>query len=87
MELQKFIERTTPAGILGVKITQNGEDIGKHLWDEECRRNVYSVSKSFTSAAVGIAIREGLLSIEEKLTDAFAEDIPENPGNFFRRRR
>lgn len=82
MELQKFIERTTPAGILGVKITQNGEDIAKHLWDEECRRNVYSVSKSFTSAAVGIAIKEGLLALEEKLVDAFAEDIPENPGDF-----
>lgn len=82
MELQKFIDRTTKAGILGVKVTRHGEDIGKHLWDEECRRNVYSVSKSFTSAAAGIAIREGLLSLEEKLVDAFAEDIPENPGEY-----
>ena len=47
------------------------------LWDDDCRRNVYSASKSFTSAAVGIAQREGLLSIDEKLTDAFAEDLPE----------
>ena len=75
MDLQKFIERATPTGILGVKITQNGEDLGKHLWDEECRRNVYSVSKSFTGTAVGIAVREGLLTLEEKLVDAFAEDI------------
>lgn len=82
MELQNFINRTTQDGILGVKITQNGEDIGKHLWDEECRRNVYSVSKSFTSAAVGIAIKEGLLALEETLADAFAEDMPENPGEF-----
>ena len=29
MDLQKFIERATPTGILGVKITQNGEDLGK----------------------------------------------------------
>ena len=80
MELQNFINRTTQDGILGIKITQNGEDIGKRLWDEECRRNVYSVSKSFTSAAVGIAIKEGLLALEETLADAFAEDMPENPG-------
>ena len=82
MELQNFINRTTQDGILGIKITQNGEDIGKRLWDEECRRNVYSVSKSFTSAAVGIAIKEGLLALEETLADAFAEDMPENPGEF-----
>ena len=82
MELQRFIERTTPIGILGVKVTQNSVDIAKHLWDEECRRNVYSVSKSFTGTAVGIAVREGLLTLEEKLVDAFAEDIPENPGEY-----
>ena len=51
--------------------------MGKYNWDDDCRRNIYSASKSFTSAAVGIAQREGLLSIEEKLTDAFAEDLPE----------
>lgn len=82
MELQKFIEYTTTLGILGVKITQNGVDIAQHLWDDECRRNVYSVSKSFTSAAVGIAVKEGLLSLEEKLVDAFPEDIPEEPGEY-----
>lgn len=80
MELRKFIERTAATGILGVKITQNGEDMGKHLWDEECRRNIYSASKSFTSAAVGIAVKEGLLRLEERLVDAFSEDIPENPN-------
>ena len=77
-----FIERTAATGILGVKITQNGEDMGKHLWDEECRRNIYSASKSFTSAAVGIAVKEGLLRLEERLVDAFSEDIPENPNEF-----
>ena len=82
MELQNFINRTTQDGILGVKITQNGEDIGKRLWDEECRRNVYSVSKSFTSAAVGIAIKEGLLALEETLADAFAEDMPEDQSHY-----
>ena len=32
-----------------VKVSQGGRDIWKHLWDDECRRNVYSASKSFTS--------------------------------------
>lgn len=84
MDLQKFIERTGAAGILGVMVTQDGIQTAKHLWDEECRRNVYSASKSVTSAAVGIAVREGLLSLDEKLTDAFARDLPEHPGEYLR---
>ncbi len=46
-------------------------------YDGEIRRNQYSVTKSFTSAAVGIAMGEGLLSLEERLVDAFAQDLPE----------
>lgn len=82
MELQKFIERAASTGILGVVVTQNGEEIAKHLWDEECRRNIYSASKSVTSAAVGIAVREGLLSLDEKLSDVFPRDLPEHPGEY-----
>ena len=77
MIIQSFIDRAGPTGILGVMVTQHGKLRAKHLWDEECRRNVYSASKSFTSAAVGLAIKEGLLSLDEKLTDAFREDLPE----------
>lgn len=56
-------------------------------YDGEIRRNVYSASKSFTSAAVGIARREGLLSLEEKLTDAFPGDLPEAPCAHLRQAR
>lgn len=41
----------------------------------ELRHNIYSVSKSITSAAVGIAIGEGLLSLEDKVTDFFPEKL------------
>ena len=78
MDLSRFIELGEKLRLLTLIISQNGEVVARHQWDEDCRRNVYSASKSFTSAAVGIAMREGLLSIEEKLTDAFAEDLPQN---------
>ena len=80
MDMKRLIEKTTPYGILGVKISQNGKLVGEHLWEEDCRRNIYSASKSFTSCAVGIAQSEGLLSIDEKLVDAFAGDLPEEVG-------
>ncbi len=77
MDLMKFIEAAGPLRALGVVVSQNGTEIARHTWEGVCRRNVYSASKSFTSAAVGIAIGEGLISLEEKLTDAFPADLPE----------
>ncbi|MDO4458793.1 MAG: serine hydrolase [Clostridia bacterium] len=78
MNLDKFIETATPLRALGVIVEENGYITGRHVWEAPCRRNIYSASKSFTSTAVGIAQREGLLSIDEKLTDAFKDDLPEN---------
>jgi len=53
---------------------------GKLVWEEYFRENeperlhvLHSVSKSFTSLAVGIAQAQGLLSIEDKLYDFFPE--------------
>lgn len=77
MNLEKFVQAAGPLRALGVTVTQNGQEIARHLWEGVYRRNIYSASKSFTAAAVGIAQREGLLSIDEKLTDAFSEDLPD----------
>ena len=77
MDLSKFIEAGGPLRVLGVIVSQNGQELARHLWEGACRRNIYSATKSFTSAAVGIALREGLISLDEKLTDAFAGDLPE----------
>lgn len=77
LELTQFIDAATPLRALGVVVTQNGKETARHTWEGACRRNVYSASKSFTSAAVGIALKEGLLSLDEKLTEAFPEELPE----------
>ena len=77
IDLTEFESRAVPLRALGVVVSQNGTQLARRLWDDTCRRNVYSASKSFTSMAVGIAQKEGLLSIDEKLTDAFKDDLPE----------
>lgn len=41
-----------------------------------------SVSKTFTSMAVGLAVAEGKLSLEDKLVDLFPEHCPENPSEY-----
>ena len=78
MNLTSFIETAEPLGIIGLKITRAGEEIIEHHWEQPLRRNLYSGSKSFTSVAVGMARAEGLLTLDEKLTDVFADELPEN---------
>jgi CubicO group peptidase (beta-lactamase class C family) len=69
-------------GVLQMIVHQNGEQILKTNWDSEIRRNVYSAAKSFTSVAVGIAQQEGLLTLDEKLSDVFVKDLTKNPSQF-----
>ena len=80
MDIRKFAEAAGPLGALGIVVTQDGQELAKYTWDEECRRNIYSASKSFTSCAVGMAVSEGLLSLDEKLTDVFVGELPKNVG-------
>lgn len=77
INLDSFEQTAAALNVLGIKISQNGELLAHNLWDDECRRNVYSASKSFTSCAVGLAVKEGLLRLDEKLTEAFPHDLPE----------
>lgn len=40
------------------------------------KRHVYSISKSYTSTAVGIAVDEGLISVEDSVISFFPELLP-----------
>lgn len=42
----------------------------------ELKHTMYSMSKSFTSTAVGFAVAEGKLSVEDKVTSFFPDDLP-----------
>ena len=78
MNLTTFTQKAANFHVLGIKVTQNGKLTAQWESDYECRRNIYSATKSFTSCAVGFAIQEGLLALDEKLTDAFPNDLPGN---------
>lgn len=41
---------------------------------------MYSFSKSLTSTAIGFAVQEGLLSLEDRLADIFSDCLPESPS-------
>ena len=42
-------------------------------------RNIYSHTKSFTVTAVGLAIEEGKLSLEDHVAEVFKDKLPSNP--------
>lgn len=58
-------------GVKGLAVKQDGELLFKIFWDEDRARNVYSVSKSITSLAMGFAVEEGLVKLDERLEDIF----------------
>ena len=41
---------------------------------------LYSVSKSFTSTAIGLAVAEGRLTVDDPVLPFFPDDAPANPG-------
>ena len=61
-------------------IEREAEEARKTL-DAQTQHELYSLSKSFTSSAVGLAIAEGLLSLDDTVISFFdAETLPEELG-------
>ena len=65
-------------------LVRHGHVVAECWWgpyDAKTRHELYSLSKSFTSTAVGLAIAEGKLSIDDPVLKFFPEDAPEKPSN------
>jgi CubicO group peptidase (beta-lactamase class C family) len=57
----------------GIIVLQHGEKIAEHRWMPEAPRNSFSVSKSFVSIAVGMAVDRRKLSLNSRVADFFPE--------------
>jgi CubicO group peptidase (beta-lactamase class C family) len=64
-------------GLEGLHIHVRGHGSLAHRWVADLRRDVFSVSKTFTSVAVGIAESEGLLNLD----DPVLKHLPEFSGD------
>ena len=70
-------------GIHSVMILRNGKVICEGWWSPyraEDNHMLFSLSKIFTSTAVGMAVEEELLSIDDTVADYFPNDLPDNPN-------
>lgn len=62
-----------------IKIMRYGKsayEAYRHPYNAETPHTMYSVSKSFTSVAIGFAIEEGLISLDTRVIDIFPEYRP-----------
>ncbi len=63
-------------------LVRNGYVIAEGWWKPEAAEKphiLFSLSKSFTSTAVGLAIAEGKLSLDDKVLSFFPEEAPAEP--------
>ncbi len=63
--------------VYGIVVLRDGEKLSEHHFAPEERRNLYSMTKSITSTAVGLAIEEGHFKLEDNLLTFFEQDVPE----------
>ncbi len=65
-------------------ILRHGQVIAEGWWSPygaESPHMLFSLSKSFTSTAIGLAIAEGRLSVDDEVLKFFPEDMPQEPNN------
>lgn len=70
--------------IHSVMVLRHGKVIAEAWWKPEAADKAHilnSVSKSFTSTAVGLAIAEGKLSLDDKVLKFFPDDAPAEPSD------
>jgi CubicO group peptidase (beta-lactamase class C family) len=64
-----------------IMVLQHGKVLAEKQFAPDTAHIMNSVSKTFTSTAVGFAISEGLLSLDDKIVDLFPESVPENASD------
>ncbi len=65
-------------------LVRHGRVVAEGWWSPyhaEARHSLYSLSKSFTSTAVGLAIAEGKLNLDDQVLKFFPSDAPPEPSN------
>ncbi len=65
-------------------LVRHGQVIAECWWKPESAEKphvLYSLSKSFTSTAVGLAVAEGKLSIDDPVLKFFPDDAPAEPSD------
>lgn len=64
-------------------LVRHGHVVAEGWWSPyraDAPHSLYSLSKSFTSTAVGLAVAEGKLSVDDEVLNFFPDDAPADPS-------
>lgn len=70
-------------GLHSLILLRHGHVVAQGWWSPyraECPHKLYSLTKSFTSTAVGFAVSEGRLSVDDFVLSFFPQDAPAEPS-------
>ncbi|HTL66370.1 MAG TPA: serine hydrolase domain-containing protein [Lacunisphaera sp.] len=91
-DILKFLDEAEPRvdGLNSFMLVRHGKVVAEGWWapyaaDEP--HMMYSLSKSFTSTAIGLAVAEGRLSIDDHVLKFFPDLAPEKPSENLRNMR
>ncbi|MCJ7836902.1 beta-lactamase family protein [Cuneatibacter sp. NSJ-177] len=85
--LAPFVERAAEENlnIFGIEIYEGGALRDQYRWKEDEPVNIWSHTKCFTSAAVGLAVSEGKLMLSDRIVELFPDYQEINPDPRFKR--
>ncbi|MBN2591186.1 MAG: serine hydrolase [Sedimentisphaerales bacterium] len=80
--IARFFQQVEEKGydVHGLMMLRHGKVIAEHWWSPyapQYKHAMYSATKTFTGTAVGFAVQEGLLNIEDKVTSFFPDLLPD----------
>ncbi len=83
--IQAFVEAADKnlQSLHSFMLLRHGHVVAEGWWapyDAQARHSLFSLSKSFTSTAVGLAIAEGKLSLDDEVLKFFPDDVPAEPS-------
>jgi CubicO group peptidase (beta-lactamase class C family) len=86
-DILDFIEATENSKneLYSFMVLRHGKVVSEGWWNpyrSDLKHTMYSTSKSFTSTAAGFAVTEGLLSVNDKVTSFFPDQLPDTVSEY-----
>jgi CubicO group peptidase (beta-lactamase class C family) len=85
LEFIRAVEQHTHPldSVQGFILLRHGNVAAEGWWTPygpQSPHSLYSLSKSFTATAIGLAVQEGLLTVDDRVLQFFPDDAPANPS-------
>ena len=78
------MEKEQPNALHSLIIQRHGAIVAEGYWapyDSITPHSLYSLSKSFTSSAIGLAIEEEIISLDDQVISFFPDQLPDTVSN------